>query len=377
MPRVKDCSILIVDDQEENTQLLETILENAGYRHTLAINNPLWVDEMIQAQHFNLILLDIVMPQMDGFEVMKSLRKMKDYKHVPILVLTAENNKETCRKALSMGATDFVTKPFDAIEVLHRIHNMLNTEVLHMVIKADNQLLEKRVQERTQKIHDTQLQITHFLGKAVEFRDNETGLHVIRMSKISRVLALAAGLGEQQADLILHASPMHDIGKIGIPDAILLKPGKFNADEWKIMQRHAEIGGQILATSDIDVIKLGCSIAWTHHEKWDGSGYPHSLKGEAIPIEGRISAIADVYDALTSARPYKEPWPIAKAVEYINEQSGKHFEPKLVQFFNENLDDISEISTRYCDNKETLETLLLQQMIAKPAPTAPGASPPV
>jgi len=290
------------------------------------------------------------MPEMDGFEVMEQLSKLIDGDYLPVLVLTAQTDTETRLRALEIGAKDFLTKPFDKTEVLQRIYNMLEVRILYNQQRNQSEILEAKVRERTQELSDTRLEIIRRLGRAGEYRDNETGMHVIRMSKSCQRMALAAGLGEEVAEVILNASPMHDVGKIGIPDAILLKPGKLNSEEWEIMKTHSEIGADILSEHSSDMIKMAQHIALTHHEKWDGSGYPNCLKGEEIPIEGRIAAICDVFDALTSDRPYKEAWPVEKAVTFINENSGSHFDPNLVKLFNEILPEILNIRNQYADD---------------------------
>jgi len=348
--------ILIVDDKLENVKLLEMMLTYAGYVNVQSTTDPREVSGLCHGTDFDLILLDIRMPHLDGFQVMEQLSENAIGDYLPVLVLTAQTDMETRLKALEAGARDFITKPFNKTEVLNRISNMLEVRLLYNERTRQKELLETKVRERTielqkrnEELETTRLQIIRRLGRAAEYRDNETGMHVLRMSKSCQCLALAAGLGEEHANLILDASPMHDVGKIGIPDAILLKPGKLEADEWKTMMTHAEIGGDILGDHGTDLMRMAQEIALTHHEKWDGSGYPNGLKGEDIPIEGRISAICDVFDALTSERPYKKAWPIEEATALINEQSGKHFDPKLVRLFNEVLPDILAIREEYAD----------------------------
>jgi len=216
-------------------------------------------------------------------------------------------------------------------------------------LRSQNKTLEKRVQERTQELFQTQLEIIKRLGLAAEYRDNETGLHIVRMSQISALLAKAAGLDDVEAEMVLNASPMHDIGKIGIPDHILLKPGKLNSEEWVTMQTHTTIGARILSGHHSSLLEMACEIALTHHEKWDGSGYPKGLKGNDIPLTGRIVALADVFDALTSERPYKHAWTARDAVTLIKEDSGKHFDPRLVEQFLSLLPEIVAIKEKYAE----------------------------
>ncbi len=350
--------ILIVDDKLENVQLLKMMLSYAGYAKVRSTTDSREVLELYRDNDFDLILLDIRMPHLDGFQVMEQLSANIKDDYLPILVLTAQNDMETRLKALEAGAKDFVTKPFDNVEVLNRISNMLEVRCLHNRLKRQNQRLEAKVRERTlelqlrnEELGRTRLEIIRHLGRAGEYRDNETGMHVLRMSKSCRRLALAAGLGEDHAEQILQASPMHDVGKIGIPDAILLKPGKLDKDEWAVMKSHAEIGSDIIGDHQPGLMRMAQEIAITHHEKWDGSGYPNGLAGEEISIEGRIASICDVFDALTSARPYKSAWPIEKAMAFINEQTGKHFDPELARLFAGVLPDILAIRTKYADTE--------------------------
>ena len=352
-----DAHILIVDDKQENVSLLEMMLSYAGYTNVHSTTDSREVEKFYQDHNIDLLLLDIRMPHMDGFQVMEQLSKTIKDDYLPILVLTAQNDMETRLKALEAGARDFVIKPFEPAEVLNRIRNMLEVRLLYNERIQQNQILEARVQERTLELQErnedlkrTHLEIIRCLGRAGEFRDNETGMHVLRMSHSCQRLALAAGLDESHAELIMQASPMHDVGKIGIPDAILLKPGKLDEDEFEIMKGHADIGSDILGNHASPLLKLAEVIASCHHEKWDGSGYPKGLKGEEIPIEARIASICDVFDALTSERPYKKAWSIEKSIALIDEQSGKHFDPKLASLFNEVLPDILAIRQNYVDD---------------------------
>jgi putative two-component system response regulator len=270
------------------------------------------------------------------------------------VVITANNDDETKIRSLALGALDFLAKPFNGVEVAARIKNILNVRLLHNRVNHQNKILDQKVRERTRELADTRLEVVQRLSRVAECRDNETGMHVIRMSRYSYLLAEAMGLSINQCELLQHASPMHDIGKIGIPDSILLKPGKLDALEWEIMKTHAEIGGQLLSDSDSSLIQMAERIARTHHEKWDGSGYPHGLKGEEIPMEGRIVAICDVFDALTSERPYKEKWPVEKAVRELKDNSGIHFDPVLVSKFIEILPQVLKVLD-CCQDHPSLE----------------------
>ena len=347
-----NANILIVDDKDSNICLIENILAIAGYTNVQSTNDPRQVKDLYLENNFDIILLDIRMPHFDGFEIMQQLSDCKKDSYLPILVLTAQDDIDTLNKALESGAKDFLTKPFNRVEMLNRVANILEVRSLYNERINIASTLEKKFRERTRELHDTRLMIIQRLGRAGEYRDNETGMHVIRMSKSSQNLALATGLGESYAELILNASPMHDVGKIGIADSILLKPGKLNDDEFRIMKTHAQIGADIIGKNTSVLMTLARTIALTHHEKWDGSGYPNGLKGEEIPLEGRISAICDVFDALTSARPYKKAWPVEKAISLINDESGKHFDPELVFLFNKILPKVIEINKQYSDDNE-------------------------
>ena len=344
--------ILIVDDEPVNVKLLERTLAKAGYSHIETLEEAAQVLPQVLQSPPDLILLDINMPVMDGFDVLQAL-KQKLGTLPPVLMLTAQASQEFRTQALELGAKDYVTKPFERRELLHRVSNLLEGTLYRKGLERLNERLEQRVAERTQQLQQTRLQVVRRLGRAAEYRDNETGLHIVRMSKISRLLGQAMGMDDYSCDLLLNASPMHDIGKIGIPDQILLKPGKFTPDEWEIMKQHAQIGADILQPGDTpndeesDLLTMAREIALTHHEKWDGSGYPNGLKGEAIPLVGRICALADVFDALTSARPYKKAWPVEDALQLIRENRGSHFDPAVVDAFMDNLDAVLTIRDTY------------------------------
>jgi len=345
--------ILVVDDNLTNVVLLKKLLEGSGYTDVTGITDSREVKSLYEESPFDLVLLDIRMPHLDGFDVMEQLRQIDSALPPNIMVLTAQTDQETKLKALDFGSRDFLHKPFDRLEVLTRIRNMIETHLLHKKMLMQNDELEQKVTERTKEIQETRLEVVRCLGRASEYKDNETGMHVIRMSKMSQVIAREAGMSEVDCELVLHASPMHDVGKIGIPDAVLLKPGKLDADEWEIMKRHAEMGVEILGDHPSPLMEMARQVAHTHHEKWDGSGYPRGLSGKDIPLVGRITALADVFDALTSERPYKEAWPVEKAVDLIKEQSGKHFDPELVEIFLKLIDKLCDIRDQYRDNFDT------------------------
>lgn len=342
--------ILIIDDEPSNLKLLDRMLRSQGYAELVLIEDSRQALPAYQAARTDLILLDINMPYLDGYQVMEQLKALNDPLLPPIVILTAQHSQDFLLRALAGGARDFITKPFDRNELLMRVRNLLDAQLAHRMLHDQKNILEKMVQERTEELRNTRLQVVQRLGRAAEYRDEETGNHILRMSHISALLARSIGWDEASCELILHASPMHDIGKIGIPDAILLKPGKFEPEEWAIMQTHAEIGARLLDGDDSDLMRMAREIAISHHEKWDGSGYPHGLAGEAIPQAGRIAALADVFDALTSERPYKKAWAVEDAVKLIKDNSGSHFEPLLVEHFLDKLPEILAIRQRYSDS---------------------------
>jgi putative two-component system response regulator len=344
-----NAKILIVDDEPKNVEVIKQVMEMAGYDNIRFTCDPREVCGIYKSFWPDLILLDLNMPHMNGFEVMEELKKVEQRDYVPVLILTAQTDRESRLKALRAGAKDFLLKPFDLVEVIHRIQNMLEVRLVQNKLRNQNFNLEEKVQERTKELYRTQLSIVQRLGRAAEYRDNETGNHVLRMSKVAALLAKHMGFDEKHCDLILNAAPMHDVGKIGIPDGILLKPGKHDLEEWGVMRTHAEIGYHILADDPSELLQLAAKIALEHHEKWDGSGYPNGLKGEEISIEARITTVSDVFDALTSERPYKRAWPIEDAVKYIDEQKGVSFDPEIVEKFKEVVPDIKRIKDQFVD----------------------------
>jgi len=345
---IKEAKILIVDDQPANVTLIEKMLDIEGYINVIATTDPTQVESIYLEQNSDLVLLDLNMPVMDGYQVLAKIREV-DPDYPPIIVLTAQIDRESRIKALDLGARDFLAKPFDRVELMTRIRNMLEVRIMAKAMKNQNKILDAMVQERTKELNHTRLEVIRRLGRAAEYRDDMTGFHIIRMSRYSQILALAAGMSEADAEMLLNASPMHDIGKIGIPDKVLLKPGKLDAEEWKIMQTHVDIGVEILSGADSDLMNMAAEVAQNHHEKWDGSGYPQALAGEDIPFTGRVVAIADVFDALTTKRAYKKAWPIEEAVDFLKEQRGKHFEARLVDLFLEILPDILRIREQYAE----------------------------
>ena len=296
---------------------------------------------------FDLILLDVMMPEMTGFEACDKIKRIQGKEEIPIIFLTARTDEESISKAFDIGGVDYIKKPFNKKELLARVKTHLRLKDANDFLKDKNVYLKKEVEKRTEELYETRLEIIRRLGRASEYRDNETGMHIIRMSKYCLILAKNYGLDDKASEMIYLAAPMHDVGKIGVPDRILMKPGGLDRDEWIEMKKHAEFGGEIIGDHTSELLQNAKTVALTHHEKWDGKGYPNGLAGEEIPIIGRIAALSDVFDALTSKRPYKEAWSVEKAVKLINEESGKHFDPGLVDVFNRSLDEFLEIKEKF------------------------------
>ena len=330
--------ILIVDDQQVNILLLDRILSGAGYDCIESTLDPQKVFDLHSKNHYDLILLDLQMPVMDGFQVLEELKKIESEDYLPVLVVTAQPGHKL--RALQAGAKDFISKPFELAEVLARVHNMLEVRLLHKELHNYNDELEGLVRERTADLHQSFLDTIFTLTRAVEYKDKEIGAHVQRISYYSRALAEKLGLGEDFIDNIFVSSPMHDVGKIGIPDNILLKTTSLTLEEWKIMKEHTVIGAKILGSSQSAYLKMGAEIALNHHERWDGSGYPNGKKGEAIPLPARIMTICDVYDSLRSQRTYKSALNHSQTVEIITQGDGRtlpeHFDPLVLEAFKQN-----------------------------------------
>jgi putative two-component system response regulator len=328
--------ILIIDDQDANLQLVKGVLVKANYTTIVTVSDPRDVLHSFSVLQPDLILLDLMMPHLSGFEVMELLRPLiaqEDY--LPILILTADATSKVKHQALAMGAHDFLTKPLDTAEVLLRVKNLLKTRFLHLRLDERNHNLEEEVGKRTAELREAHIEVLERLAVAAEYRDDETGQHVRRVSDTSFRLAGALGIEGRELELIRRASQLHDVGKIGIPDEILLKPGKLTPAEFEVMKTHTTIGARILTGARSDLVRMASAIAYTHHERWNGLGYPRGLSGDAIPIEGRIVAVADVFDALTNARLYKEAWPLEEALAEIERQSGAQFDPAVVKAFLE------------------------------------------
>ncbi len=303
--------------------------------------------EYVAEEPPDLILLDIMMPGMDGYEVCQKLKDNVSTRSIPVIFVTAMGEVEDETKGFELGAVDYITKPISPPIVKARTRT-------HLALYDQNRVLEEKVRQRTAELNATRLEIIRHLGRAAEFKDNETGLHVVRMSNYCKLIAEAAGFNEEHADLLLNAAPMHDIGKIGIPDNILQKPGKLTDEEWELMRQHTTMGEEILGGMISELLNMARVIAHSHHEKWNGQGYPEGLSGEEIPVESRIVAIADVFDALTNERPYKEAWSVEDAVSLIEKESGEHFDPKFVEAFKIALPQILEVKAEYAEGKFNL-----------------------
>lgn len=324
--------ILIIDDEAPNVEVLRRLLERSGFTRIQTTCDPREAAKLYVEFRPDLILLDLHMPHLDGLAVMDVLNDIAESTYLPILILTGDVSPEARRDALARGAKDFVHKPFSSDEVLLRIGTLLETRFLYLQIQSQNQMLEAKVRERTRELEGAQFEIIERLAKAAEFRDDNTGQHTERVGQMAALIAKQIGLPDGQVSLIRRAAPLHDVGKIGIPDTILLKLGKLTPDEFALVKTHTTIGARILSGSRFPILRLAEEIAFSHHERWDGDGYA-GIPRESIPLAGRIVAIADVFDALTQRRPYKEAWPIEQAIDEIEQQRGQQFDPALVEAF--------------------------------------------
>lgn len=333
--------LLVVDDEPIN---IEVIAKSLGkkYKIMVANNGQRALDIAKSENPPDLILLDIMMPDMDGYEVCRQLKNDIRTKNIPVIFLTAMNDETNEAKGLGIGAVDYIVKPFSLSITEARIQN-------HLALKRYQDSLEELLQESTADLRCAYKDMIDRLGNAAEFRDNETGEHIKRLSYSCALLSKHMGMNKSKQELIFYASKMHDIGKIGIPDNILLKPARLDEKEWEIMKTHTVIGARILSGSTSELLEVSRLIALTHHEKWDGSGYPRGISGEEIPISGRITAVCDVFDALISARPYKKPWSIEDALAEIERLKGKAFDPELVELFIKINPELVELITPYFD----------------------------
>jgi putative two-component system response regulator len=334
-------TVLVVDDTPENIDVLNGILQE-DYNVRVATTG----DKALQIARSDappdVILLDVMMPSIDGYEVCRRLKADYQTQRIPVIFVTAMNEIEDETRGFELGAVDYIAKPVSPAVVRARVRT-------HLHLYDQKRHLIEMVRQRTRELEETRLQIIRRLGRAAEFKDDETGYHVIRMSHYCKLLGLAIGMPDYRAELLFNAAPMHDVGKIGIPDSILQKAGPLNPDEWSVVKRHPAIGAGIIGRHNNEMLEMARVIALTHHEKWDGSGYPRGLKGETIPLVGRIVAIADAFDALTNVRPYKHAWPEEEAIAYLQRESGRHFDPKLVPKFVEIMPQIRTIMDQYSE----------------------------
>jgi putative two-component system response regulator len=337
--------ILIVDDEADNIRLVRHILEAEGYTDILETQDPREATALTAEFDPDLILLDILMPEMDGYDVLGALQDSDaDELYRPVLVLTSDGSRQAQRNAWACGAKDFLTKPLSPSEVRLRVRNLLETRLLHVALREQNEALEDRVRERTAELEEARVQVLHRLARAAEYRDDDTGQHTRRVGQSSSEIARALGLDPAEVARIRMAAPLHDVGKIGIPDSILLSEDRLSPEDFETMKKHCRIGHDLLASEHVPLLDLAAEIALTHHECWDGSGYPNGLVGDDIPLPGRIVAIADTFDALTHARPYKRAWPVEAAIAEVRRLKGVAFDPDVVTAFERVLGTLHEVA---------------------------------
>jgi len=353
-PEILKGKILVVDDDEVEVDLIKRILGDAGYTSVDSTMTPQVVSSLYAENNYDLILLDLKMPDMDGFAVMEKLREIETSGYLPVLVITGDPDSKI--RALQSGAKDFVSKPYDSAELQLRVYNMLEVRLLHKELLGCNDALEQKVIKRTTDLKQSYLETIVAMTRAAEYKDTDTGDHMERIGFFCKELAGLLGCDADFTDRIFFAGPMHDIGKIGIPDHLLLKPGSFTPMEWETMKGHTVLGGEILGNCKSPYLKMGAEIALCHHERWDGGGYPNRLKGEAIPLAARIMHICDIYDALRSKRPYKPSLDHAKATDIITKGDGRtmpeHFDPAILGAFSKNSGAFKEIFDEFEGKKE-------------------------
>lgn len=348
--------ILVVDDEERNLRLMEALLVPMGYEIIMAQNGKQALEKVNESSP-DVVLLDIMMPKMDGYEVAKQIKMNKQTRIIPIVMVTNLGNVEDRVKALRSGADDFLSKPVDKVELMARVSSLVKVKAYNDHMRDYQEKLEAEVNKRTyqlnaafKKIKMASHETIYRLCRAAEYKDDNTAGHIHRVSNYAALISEKIGLKKKTTESILLSAPMHDVGKIGVPDHILQKPGKLTPDEWEIMKQHTYFGSKILEGSQVGYIRLAEVIALTHHEKWDGSGYPMGLKGNKIPLVGRIMAIADVFDALTSRRPYKKPFSVQDSFDIIKQGYGNHFDPDLVNAFFSITAQILDVKEKYADD---------------------------
>jgi putative two-component system response regulator len=346
-------TIIAIDDTQTNLVLYRYLLKSLPETAMEGFEDPaaalVWLAAPEEMHPADLILLDYMMPGIDGLEFMRRLAEIPHRRDTPVVMVTADNESDVRYRALEAGARDFLTKPIDKAELRARAQNQLALRQAQRQLAARAAWLAEEVKKATSEIRSRERETILRLSRAAEYRDPETGGHLQRMARYSELVARGLGLPQVECELILEAAPMHDIGKVGISDDILLKPGQLTAEEFTLMKRHAEIGHAILADSPSPLMQCAAAIALSHHEKWDGSGYPQGLAGEAIPLHGRIVAVADVFDALSSTRPYKSAWPLEKALDLLRDQAGRHFDPACIASFFDALPQALAIQEQYQD----------------------------
>jgi putative two-component system response regulator len=374
--KLKNAKILVIDDEPLIIRVVSRFLQSHGYHRIDSISDPRRAMAKIAEFQPDLVLLDIMMPFIGGLDVLRAINARKKGHHLPVIILSAANALDTKREALALGATEFLSKPVDPNDLILRVRNALVVKTHNDQLADHARVLQEQVYQRTAQLRKSREQIVHALAKAAEYRDNETGMHVIRVGKIAALLAQELGFTEEYCRLLELAAQLHDVGKIGIPDSILLAPTRLSDSQFAIMMRHCQIGSHIVDqlvdgnkqlrdightpqsaaeshadTFDPDAIlmTLAANITRTHHEKWNGTGYPEKLKGQQIPIEGRITSVADVFDALTSRRPYKEPFSDAESFEIIRKECDRAFDPQIVEAFLRRKDDVSAIRNQFPD----------------------------
>lgn len=348
-------AVLLCDDELMNRKVASKILTKEGFSVIEAKNGEEAL-EVLKNNKVDLILMDLMMPVMDGFEATKIIKDDDDFSTIPLIIISALSDKEAITRGLELGADEYLTKPFDITEFRLRIKNAIKIGIYQNMLKDHKALLEVQVKEKTKELQNALIEVQNsekdiisILGKTAEYRDNETSAHTVRVGEMAALVAQKFGWSEEDVELIRLAAPMHDMGKVGIEDGILLKPGKLDDDEFAIMKKHAHIGYTILSQKETPLLKLAAEIAYTHHEKYNGNGYPRGLKEDEIPLSGAIVAVVDVFDALLSERPYKKAFPLEKAVDIIKSDAGTHFHPKVVELFLDSLDEVMRIRERLSD----------------------------
>lgn len=331
--------VMIVDDSVANLMLVAKIVKGLGH-DPVTFTDPLQAFADALRTPADLVVSDFVMPGMNGLELVDRLRGAYGYEDVPMVMISGSDDSAIRYQALDMGVTDFLRKPIDVAEVKARLRNLLKLREAQASLRTRAEWLDREVSRATSALAAREEEVILRLSRAAEYRDGDTGAHIVRMAKYCRIIGGAMGLDEAQCQTLFLAAPMHDIGKIAVSDAILLKPGKLTSEERSVMELHTLHGFQILSGSDSDLIRQAAEIAVSHHERWDGTGYPAQIKGEAIPLYGRVAAVADVFDALTSERPYKTAWEPGEALAYMKACAEQHFDPTCIQAFTDRFDDV-------------------------------------